>query len=114
TILIPGGLTAMLGFRFQTHGRVLRWLGRALMGLGFVWTLASLTVWVLGMFGLFVGYAQEAPIIPLMLMAYSAATTPWAYLAAKDENSGFVHAKFLSFGLQLSCMVAGIMICMSM
>ncbi len=55
---------------------------------GLVYTAALITVWCMGVLTYLVSRATPSTWIPLLLLAFSIGTAPWAYMAQKEAQRG--------------------------
>lgn len=100
-LLVPSagmGVAAMAAFN-RRHLLT----GRVLSGAGSLYVAAVMAGWALLMTLVFLGHERHFPILPMLLLAYSATTSPWMSLAQKEMNGG----SDLSSGLATIMLQAG-------
>jgi UDP-N-acetylmuramyl pentapeptide phosphotransferase/UDP-N-acetylglucosamine-1-phosphate transferase len=61
--------------------------------------------WALLWFAYFLERADASSLVPMLLIAFSVATGPWAYMAQKEAQGGNNQSSFTAFFLQLACAV---------
>lgn len=101
--LMPGLLATGPAVLLHGKGGFARVASYPLMFIGLLWTFAIMCAWALWWFGYFLKIADTASLVPMLLVAFSVATAPWAYMAQKDAQSGNNHASFTAFFLQIAC-----------
>jgi hypothetical protein len=81
-----------------------------LMFVGLLWTFAVMSAWALWWFAYFLNRADPSSLVPMLLLAFSVATGPWAYMAQKEAQGGNDHSSFTTFFLQLACALTFVML----
>lgn len=99
-LLVPGLIVGAAGARLAERGR---WgSARIVLALSSLYTTALMFAWCLSTTLAFLRHAREAPIFPMFLWAYGVATSPWMFLAAKDQegSGGNEFSLFSLFAMQ--------------
>lgn len=79
--------------------------------LGSLYILALVTVWCCAMLFLFVQDATPSSLIPRLIWSYGVATTPWAYLASKEQApQGKAASTFVTFLAELAYLVIMVLV----
>jgi hypothetical protein len=60
------------------------------------YTAIIVTIWCGWVMHSFLGYANEASEIPIMIWSYGVALAPWVYLASKDQSEGSIIMTFFA------------------
>jgi hypothetical protein len=108
--LMPGMLATAPAILMYGRGGAARVASYPLMLVGLLWTFAVMSVWALWWFGYFLKRADSSSLVPMLLIAFSVATGPWAYMAQKEAQGGNNHSSFTTFFLQLACAVIFVML----
>jgi len=101
--LMPGMLIAAPAILLYEKGGAARIASYPLMLIGLLWTFAVMSVWALGWFAYFLKRADGSSLVPMLLVAFSVATGPWAYMAQKESQGGNDQSSFTTFFLHLAC-----------
>lgn len=94
--------------------RDLRFLLYITAGLGQGYTIAVMVIWSSYILVYFLRRAETIPMLPLVLCYYEVTTSPWAFLAAKDQQSDSnSNSVFHVFFLQVGCLISALGIWMA-
>jgi len=63
-------------------------LGAFWFSLNMLYTIGLITTWCLWIMALFMRFANNSSIIPVLIWSYGIALLPWMWLAKKDQQSG--------------------------
>lgn len=108
--LMPGMLATAPAIMMHEKGGAARIASYPLLLVGLVWTFAVMCAWALWWFGYFMQKADSSSLVPMLLVAFTVATAPWAYMAQKEAQSGNNQSSLSTFFLQLACAVAFVML----
>lgn len=108
--LMPGMLATAPAIMMHEKGGAARISSYPLLLVGLLWTFAVMCGWALWWFAYFMQKADSSSAIPMLLVAFTVATAPWAYMAQKEAQSGNSQSSFTTFFLQLACAVAFVML----
>jgi hypothetical protein len=75
-----------------------------------LYTYALIGTWCIIAFYAYLRMSGPGSLVPGMLMAYSVATGPWAFMASKEEQSGDETSTFAALIAELACATAVVMI----
>ncbi len=105
--LMPGLLVAAPAMMLLEKGGGARLASYPLMFIGLLWTFVVMCAWTLFWFGYYLKQADSSSFVPMLLIAFSVAAGPWAYMAQKEAQGGNNQSSFTAFFLQLACAVMG-------
>jgi hypothetical protein len=108
--LMPGMLATAPAILMYGKGGAARIVSYPLMLVGLLWTFAVMSAWALWWFAYFLKRADPSSVVPMLLIAFSVATGPWAYMAQKEAQGGNEHSSLTTFFLQLACAVIFVML----
>lgn len=108
--LLPGMLVTAPAAIMHERGGAARIVSYPLLLVGLLWTFAVMCAWALWWFAYFMQKASSSSAVPMLLVAFTVATAPWAYMAQKEAQSGNSQSSFTTFFLQLACAVAFVML----
>jgi len=107
-LILPGLLVTFPGLFLLGKGGILKMLGFVMCMMDSFWTFFVMSIWAMVSFaGLGVANANSDAWFPYLLLAYSVATGPWAYMASKDDNDG---DDVIVFFLQIACAATIVMV----
>ena len=101
-LLMPGLLFSAPGLALYERKGVLRLISYPLLLLGFLWTYIVMSIWALGMFHSFLTRSDSASLVPMMMVAFGAATGPWSYMAQQEARGGNEHSSLTAMFLSVS------------
>lgn len=107
--LMPGLLVTAPALMMHEKGGAARIASYPLMFLGLAWTFAVMCAWALWWFAYYFHIANLSSLVPMMLVAYGVATSPWSYMAQKEAQGGNDQSAFTLFFLQIACAVIFVM-----
>jgi hypothetical protein len=108
--LMPGMLVTAPAMLMYEKGGAARIASYPLMFVGLLWTFAVMSGWALFWFAYFLKRADASSLVPMLLIAFSVATGPWAYMAQKEAQSGNEYSSITTFFLQIACAVILVML----
>jgi len=103
--LMPGLLVAAPAMILLEKGGAARFAAYPLMFINLLWTFVVMCAWALFWFGYYLKQADVSSLTPMLLIAFSVATSPWAFMAQKEAQEGNNHSSNTAFFLQLACAV---------
>ena len=103
--LMPGLLATGPAVLLHQRGGIARIASYPLMFLGLLWTFSVMCAWALWWFAYFMKRADASSWVPMLLIAFSVATGPWAYMAQKEAQGGNNQSSLTAFFLQIACAV---------
>lgn len=104
-LLMPGLLFTAPGLALYERRGVLRLISYPLLLLGFLWTFIVMSIWALGMFNSFLAKSDATSLVPMMMVAFGAATGPWSYMAQQEARSGNEYSSLTAIFLSLASAV---------
>lgn len=108
--LMPGMLVTAPAMLMYEKGGAARIASYPLFFAGLLWTFAVMSGWALLSFAYFLEKADASSLVPMLLIAFSVATGPWAYMAQKEAQSGNEYSSITTFFLQIACAVILVML----
>jgi hypothetical protein len=105
-LLMPGLLFSGPGLMLFEKKGLLRLISYPLLLLGFLWTYVVMSVWALGLFLNFLNRSDSSSLIPMMMVAFSAATGPWSYMAQQEARGGNEYSSLTAMFLSVACAIA--------
>jgi hypothetical protein len=104
-LLMPGLLFSAPGLALYERRGVLRLISYPLLLLGFLWTFIVMSIWALGMFHSFLAKSDSTSLVPMMMVAFGAATGPWSYMAQQEARGGNEYSSLTAMFLSLASAV---------
>jgi hypothetical protein len=87
-LLMPVALVGLAGLTWHERGGLIRIISLFLLLTAFLSTFILITISTLSIFYGFFKKSDSTSLIPMMLVAYGSATSPWIYIAQKEYKGG--------------------------
>jgi len=102
---MPGLLFSAPGVALYQKKGILRLISYPLLFLGLLWTFMVMSIWALGIFHIFLDKSDSTTLVPMMLVAFGAATGPWSYMAQQEARGGNEYSSLTAMCLSLASAV---------
>ena len=112
-LLMPGFLFTVPGVALYQKRGVLRLISYPLLFLGLLWTFMVMSIWALGIFHSFLDKSDSTSLVPMMLVAYGAASGPWSYMAQQEARGGNEYSSLTAMSLSLASAVTLLLLAFS-